>query len=192
MKKSLLIAAAVAATSAAPAFAQAAPAPTFGDNLTVNLAADVAVRCDARLNGGDGTVLNIDFDTLSSVDTAAQVTRPGSSVTYICNDVDGFTRTISSANGGFMTLNGAPTTSGNRRIRYTVQHGGGSGLTQAEVQLTAPVSANFGPMLNGQTGSLTFRANGVSQLDPSGSGTQVTTVFAGDYSDVMTIAIAAR
>ena len=190
MKKILLVAAAVAATSATPAFAQAVP--TFGDNLTVNLAADVAVRCDARLNGGDGTVLNIDFDTLSSIDTSAQVTRPGGSVTYICNDADGFTRTISSANAGFMTLNGTPTTSANRRIRYTVQHGGGSGLAFAETQLTAPVVTNFGAMLNGQTGGLTLRANGVSQLDASGSGTQVTTVFAGDYSDVMTIAIAAR
>lgn len=190
MKKILLVAAAVAATSATPAFAQAVP--TFGDTLTVNLAADVALRCDARLNGGDGTVLNIDFDTLSTTDTAAQVTRPGGSVTYICNDVDGFTRTITSANSGWMTLNGAPTTAANRRIRYTVQHGGGSGLAFAETQLTAPISGNFGAFLGGQTGSLTFRANGVSQLDPSGSGTQVTTVFAGDYSDVLTIEIAAR
>jgi hypothetical protein len=190
MKKILSVAAVLAGLSATPAFAQAVP--TFGDNLTVNLAADVAARCDARLNGGDGTVLNIDFDTLSSTDTAAQVTRAGGSVTYICNDPDGFTRTITSANGGFLTLNGAATTANNRRIRYTVQHGGGSGLGFAETQLTAPVAANFGAMLSGQTGGLTFRANGVSQLDPSGSGTQVTTVFAGDYSDVVTIAIAAR
>jgi hypothetical protein len=106
--------------------------------------------------------------------------------------VDGFSRTITSANSGYMTLNGAATTSANRRIRYTVQHGGGSGLAFAETQLTAPRTDNFGAMLNGHTGSLTFRANGVSQLDASGSGTQVTTVFAGDYSDVLTIAIAAR
>lgn len=182
------LAAFAALAAANGASAQAA----FGNNLTVNLAADVAARCDARLNGATGTALAIDFDTLSSTDTGAQVTRAGGSVTYICNDVDGFTRTISSANGGFLTLDGAPTTAANRRIRYTVQHGGGSGLSFAEQQITAPVANNFGAFLSGQTGGLTFRANGVSQLDPSGSGTQVTTVFAGDYSDVLTIAIAAR
>lgn len=190
MKKLLSVAAVAVALTAAPAWAQAVP--TFGNTLTVNLAADVAARCDARLNGGDGTNLNIDFDTLSATDTAAQVTRAGGSITYICNDEQGFTRTITSANAGFLTLGGTPTTSANRRIRYTVQHGGGSGLSFAETQLTAPISTNFGAMLSGQTGGLTLRANGVSQLDPSGSGTQVTTVFAGDYSDVMTIAIAAR
>jgi hypothetical protein len=191
MKKILAAAVALAALTAASA-ASAQAVPTFGPNLTVNLAADVAVRCDARLNAGDGTALSIDFDTLSSTDTAAQVTRAGGSVTYICNDVDGFTRTISSANGGFLTFGGAATTSANRRIRYTVASGGGSGLTFAEAQLTTPVVSNHGAFLNGQTGGLTVRANGVSQLDASGSGSQVTSVFAGDYSDVMTIAIAAR
>lgn len=191
MKKILLVAAAAAAMSASPAFAQSAPAPTFGDSLTVNLAADVAARCDARLNGGDGTVLNIDFETLSSTATTAQVTKPGASITYICNDADGFTRTFTSANGGFLTLGGTPTTDAARRIRWTLQHGGGP-INFAETQLTAPLARTHGAFLEGVTGSLTFRADGVSKLDNSGSGTQVTTVFAGDYSDVMTIAIAAR
>lgn len=190
MKKLLIATVAAVATLAAASTASAAS--TFGTSLTINLAADVAARCDARLNSADGTVLAIDFDTLSSTDTAAQVTRSGGSVTYICNDVDGFTRTITSANDGYMTLGGTATAASNRRIRYTVQSGGGSGLSFVETQLTAPITGNFGAMLNGQTGGLTFRANGVSQLDPSGSGSQVTTVFAGDYSDVVTIAIAAR
>lgn len=190
MKKLLSVAAVAVALTAAPAWAQAVP--TFGETLTVNLAADVALRCNGRLNGGDGTVLNIDFDTLSATDSAAQVTRPGGSMTYICNDPDGATRTFTSANGGFLTLGGTSTTSAQRRIRYTVQSSGGSGLTLAETQLTAPAVQNLASALNGQTGSLTFRANGVSTLDASGSGTQVTTVFAGDYSDVLTIAIAAR
>jgi hypothetical protein len=190
MRKLLFIVAGAAAASATPAFAQ--KVPTFDGTVTINLAADVGAACAARLNSSEGTVLTLDFDTLSTVDTAAQVTRPGGSATYVCNDPDGFTRTISSANSGFLTLNGAPTTSPNRRIRYTLQHGGGSGLSLSETQLTAPIVTNLGSFLTSQTGSLTFRANGVAQLDPGGSGEQVSTVFAGDYSDVVTITIAAR
>ncbi len=191
MKKILACAAALAALTAASA--ASAQAPTFSDTLRVNLAADVAVRCDARLDAGNGTALSIDFDTLSSTDSQAQVTRENGTVSYICNDVDGFSRTISSANGGYLTFNGVATTAANRRIRYTVEGGGaGLGLAFAQVQLTAPLVTNHGAILNSQLHLLTFRANGVSQLDPGGSGSQVTTVFAGDYSDVMTIAIAAR
>lgn len=190
MKTKIL--AGVAALAALAAANGASAQAAFGNNLTVNLAADVAVRCDARLNSGTGTALAIDFDTLSSTATTATVERSGGSITYICNDVDGYTRTITSANSGYLTLNGAATTSNQRRIAYTLQHGGGGPNNFAATQLTAPRVDNFGPQLSGITGGLTFRANGVSQSDPSGSGTQVTTVFAGDYSDVLTIAIAAR
>lgn len=130
----LLPAAGLAALAPTGAAAQTA---TYGTSLTINAEADVAARCDARLNSATGTVLAIDFGTLSDTAPAAQVTAGAGSATYICNDRDGFTRTITSANGGWLTLGGTPTTDANRRIRYTMQHGGGAGLGFAETQLTA-------------------------------------------------------
>lgn len=187
MKKILAAAAALAVLTAASA---ASAQSVYGTNLTVNLSADVALRCDARLNSATGTILDIDFGTLSSVDTAATVSMGAGSMSYICNDADGFTRTISSANSGYLTLDGASTTANNRRIAYTMSHGGGSGLAFADTQLTAPLATNLGAMLGAQTGSVTFKANGV--MTGGGTSAQSTSVFAGDYSDVVTIAIAAR
>lgn len=187
--KKILFAGAVtfaALTAATGASAQS----TYGTLLTVNLEADVALRCDARLNSATGTVLNIDFGTVSAIDNTQTVDRSAGSASYICNDIDGFTRTITSANGGFMTLNGAATTAANRRIAYTMEHGGGSGLAFAATPLTAPIVTNLGAMLGVQTGSVTFRATGVGTN--IGQSSQSTSVFAGDYSDVVTIAIAAR
>lgn len=185
----LLPAAGLAVLAPTSAAAQAA---TYGTSLTINAEADVAARCDARLNSASGTVLAIDFGTLSDTAPAAQVTAGAGSATYICNDRDGFTRTIASANGGWLTLGGTATADPNRRIRYTMQHGGGAGLGFAETQLTTPIvnTYNGGVVPQGTTGSVTFRANGVGTN--IGTPTQSTTVFAGDYSDVVTIAIAAR
>lgn len=180
---------------AGAASAQTAPA-AFGTNLTINLSGQVETRCNARLNAGSGTTQAIDFGQLAQTLETAQVTPGGQgSVTYICNDPDGFTRTVTSASGGWLVLDGnnANATDQARRIRYTMQHGGGSGLDFAERQLTAPVTSQFNgstAFLSGQTGGLTLRANGVAYTNTDGN--QVTRVFAGNYTDVVTIAVAAR
>lgn len=195
--KSFLKAAVAAVPFLLPAAAMAVLTPTsasaqsvFGTNLTVNLEADVAGRCNASLDGATGTVLNIDFGTLSGTATTATVDRTAGNANYICNDADGFTRTITSANAGFMTLDGVATTAANRRIAYTLEHGGASGINFTATQLTTPIITNLSPMLDVTSGAVTLRANGVGTN--IGASNQGTTVFAGDYSDVVTIAIAAR
>ena len=192
MKRIAVIAAAVAAASAAPAFAQAVP-PAPSGNLTYNLTAQVAEVCGAYNFQGD--VINIDFGQLAMVLPTARVTPAGQgSITYRCNVPAGFTRTITSQNNGFLTRNGVATTDNLRRIRYTFQSGGGSGLSVAETQLTAPVVTDLngsGSFLAGQTGGVTFRANGVMGAI-GGNESPGTTVFAGNYSDTVTVTIMPR
>lgn len=187
MKKYLVSAAVMAVFGASSAFAQAVPA--FGDNLTVSLSADVAAVCGAQLNAGDGLNLDIDFGDLTSVASTAQVQVGGGSITYVCNVPAGFQRSFSSDNGGFLYRDGTAGGSSNQ-IPWTLQHGGGSGLGFAEIQLTSARNDSRGgsaAFTAGQTGGLTFRANGVQVTGASGILT--TNVFAGDYSDVMRITI---
>ncbi|MEQ1811008.1 MAG: hypothetical protein ABL889_13835 [Terricaulis sp.] len=110
-------------------------------------------------------------ETLSTLDGTSYSLG---SVTYKCNLSGGFTRTISSGNGG--TLNGP----GSGTIPYTLAHGGGSGLGFSHTQLTSPKVTALGgsaAFVAGQTGS-------VSAAATAGSG-----LFAGAYDDVVTIAV---
>ena len=165
--------------------------PAAANTLTYNVQADVGSVCGVYKF--DGPTVTVDFDTLSATPTSTQVTEAAGSATYRCNSTAGFTRTVSSANGGYLTLNGATTTDNLRRIPFTMSHGGGSGLGFAATQLTAPITSNFGgsaAFLAGQTGSVNFQTNGV-QAAVGGNDAPGTTVFAGDYSDVVTITVTA-
>lgn len=187
MKKFLVSAAAMVVFGAGSAFAQSVPA--FGPSVTVSLEAEVGAVCGVQLNAGDGLNLEIDFGALTTVSSADQVQIPGGSATYVCNVPTGFTRTISSQNNGFLYRTG---TGGgaNNQIPWTMQHGGGSGLSFAALQLTTPRVNNYGGgFLNGQTGGLTFRASGVAVPSAANASITTTNVFAGDYTDVVTITI---
>jgi len=190
MKKILMVAAAAAAAalSAVPASAQ-----TAGTNLTINLNAQVGSVCGAYRAGGQ--VVAINFGELASVATTATVTPASQgSVTYRCNSPVGFTRTISSANGGFLSRNNAPNPTAENHIPFFFAHGGGSGLGIPSQQLTAAVITNLNAssaFLAGQTGGLTFSINGV-QAAVGGNDAPGTTVFAGTYQDTVTIAITAN
>lgn len=190
MKKYLVSAAVMAVFGASSAFAQA-PA-NFGSSLEFELNAVVDPICGARLNASSaGPELELDFGNLTQLPSTDQETRGGGSLTYVCNVASGFTRTISSQNGGFLTLDGAATTANNRRIPFTMEHGGGSGLGFAANDLSSPVVNSYATdaFRAGQTGGVTFRVNGVRV--PVGTSTSLftTTVFAGDYSDIVTVAI---
>lgn len=114
--------------------------------------------------------------------------------TYRCNSVNGFSRTITSQNNGFLTLGGQPTNDAARRIRFNMAHTGASGLSFSAQQLTAPVSNTFAgstAFLAGETGEVSFQAFGV-QGDVGGNGSPGTTVYAGDYSDTVTITVTAN
>ncbi|MGY6532772.1 hypothetical protein [Glycocaulis sp.] len=195
MKKFLVSAAAVAVFGASSAFAQAVP--VFGDDLTVTLSAEVGEVCGARLNAGDGLNLDVDFGELTNTPAADQVAVGGGSITYVCNVLAGFTREFSSDNDGYLVLDGVSTTNAQRRIAWTVAGSGAQGNQGlAETQLTSPVVQSRGNggglWRNGQTSGLTFRADGVAVPSAASSGITTTTVFAGDYSDVMRISIRAN
>lgn len=176
MKKIALIAAGIAAFAAVPASAQ---------SLTYNLNAQVAPTCGVYSTSGP--VIAVDFGDLSATPTASTVNVAAGDATYRCNSANGFSRTITSQNNGYLTLDGLATADTARRIPFSMAHTGNSGLSFAAQQLTTPVSANFGgtaAFLAGETGNVSFQAFGV--LGASGP-----EVFAGNYRDTVTITVTA-
>ncbi|MEM9781721.1 MAG: hypothetical protein AAF899_04515 [Pseudomonadota bacterium] len=186
MVRRLSMAAFVMAVTTAGAAAQ---------DLTYNLTAEVEPVCGAFSSAADADgAQDKDFGVLSDIDTSTQVTATGGggSITYVCNAPGGFTRTISSQNNGFLFREGT-VGGGEDQIAYTVQHGGGSGLSFAERQLTAPEVSIFSgapAFVEGQTGSITFRTFGVRETTTNDA--VATTVRAGTYTDVVTVAITAN
>jgi len=167
--------------------------PALADNtLAFNLDGDVSEICGVY--NFRGTALDIGFGDLATVETSVEVVRdqPGTN-SYVCNAPGGFTRQITSANNG--SLNRAGTQGGaNNSIAYTISHQGVGGrgafankaLTSAQTD-TFPGDPSY---LAGQSGRLTVRLNGVLQSAVGTvNGANRTTVFAGDYTDVITIAL---
>ena len=183
MKKIALLAAGIAAVSAVPASAQ---------TLTYNLNAQVQATCGVY--NAAGSTIPVDFGQLANVATSATVDVAAGEATYRCNSVNGFSRTITSQNNGFLTLDGATTTDNTRRIRFNMAHTGNSGLGFAAQQLTSPVIGTFSgstAFLAGETGNVSFQAFGV-QGATGGNGSPGTTVFAGNYRDTVTITVTAN
>ncbi len=183
MKKIALIVAGFTALSAVPASAQ---------TLTYNLNAQVAPVCGVY--NSTGTAIDVDFGELASVASDATVDVAAGSATYRCNSTNGFTRTITSQNNGFLTLDGTATTDNTRRIPFTMAHGGGNGFGFSAQQLSTPLNNPFNAssaFLNGQTGGVSFQAFGV-QTAPGGNDAVGTTVFAGNYQDTVTITVTAN
>jgi spore coat protein U-like protein len=183
LRKSLILTASIAACAAAPLGAQ---------NLTYQMNAQVAPVCGVYSSAG--TVINVDFGSLFSVDPATTVNAGAGSATYRCNGLNGFTRTIASQNNGWLTLDGNATTDNARRIRFNMTHGGGSGIGFPARQLTAPVTGSFpgnAAFLSGQTGGVSFQAFGV-RGPLAANGVPGTTVLAGNYRDTVTITVTAN
>lgn len=183
MKKIALIAAGVAALAAVPASAQ---------SLTYNLNAQVAPSCGVY--NASGSTIPVDFGQLAAVATSSTVDVAAGEATYRCNSANGFSRTITSANNGFLTLDGQPTTEAARRIRFNMAHTGASGLSFSAQQLTSPLSNTFAgstAFLAGETGNVSFQAFGV-QGAAGGNGAPGTTVYAGNYRDTVTITVTAN
>ncbi len=111
------------------------------------------------------------------IDLTTSAEQTLGSFTYQCNSAAGFTRTISSASGGFLV-------NGSQQIPYNVASGGGSGLGFAATQLTAPIVTSLGgstAFIAGQTGSFRVSVSG------STAG-----LFAGTYADDVTLAVTAN
>jgi spore coat protein U-like protein len=183
MKKIALLAAGIAAVAAVPASAQ---------SLTYNLNAQVAPSCGVY--NAAGSTIPVDFGELANVSTSSTVDVAAGEATYRCNSVNGFSRTITSQNNGFLTLDGNTTTDNARRIRFNMAHTGNAGLAFSAQQLTSPIAASFAgstAFLAGETGNVSFQAFGV-QGATGGNGSPGTTVYAGNYRDTVTITVTAN
>lgn len=174
------------------AIATFAGTPGAAQSLTYDITAQVAPMCGVY--SSTGTVIDVSFGLLATVASNATVNSAAGSATYRCNSAAGFTRTIASQNNGWLTLDGNATTDNSRRIRFTMTHGGGSGLSFPARQLTAPFargySGNSG-WLSGQTGGVSFQAFGV-RAAPATGGAPGTTVLSGSYRDTVTITLTAN
>ena len=166
-------------------------APALADNsITYSLDGDVGSICGVYRHNGTAFVTNVpvNFNELSA--TSANVAASGGSATYRCNSAAGFTRNISSANNGVLRRDGSAGGALNE-IAYRMSHGGGSGLSFTAQQLTASKITNLGgspAFLAGQTGSVNFEVTGV-QAPAGGNQAPGTTVYAGNYTDTVTIAV---
>lgn len=191
MKKLLLGAAAVLALGA-PGIASA---QSVDPSVSFNLEGSVAEICGVAWSNGF-TVFDVDFGELSTTPAGTTITiDPQGSIAYVCNVADGFTRTITSANGGKLRRDGSAGGSGNE-IPYLIELTGGSGVNTAGYvsvsSLTSPQNFNGSAAFrNGQNSNVSFQVNGV-QTGPGPQGSFSTSVFAGDYTDTLTIAVTAN
>lgn len=181
MKKFLIAIAALTTVAATPAFAQS--------SVTYDLNASVASICGIT---GESTNIAVSFGTLATTPSSTELRVGGSTPAYRCNSPVGFTRTISSVNNGKLVRVGSNGDAANS-IPFTMDHGGYSGLAFTAASLlvnkvdTINASADI---LYGQTGSVFFNVKGVatSNTERSAPGT---TVYAGTYSDTVTISVTA-
>jgi len=152
--------------AAAAAVALSAGAAQAQSSGSIGLSGTQAAACQARWNGANNPLPNLNlFST----------TNQGlSSWSVQCNRP--YTRTISSANNGFLV---GP---GGTQIDYEFGIGGG-GLTNTGGlrDLNTPFVQNLGQPSGTQTGSVTAR---IKDVVTSGS------IPAGDYTDVVTISVA--
>jgi hypothetical protein len=166
--------------------------PALADNaLQYNLTATVGAVCGVY---AASPTIAVSFGDLAAVPTTTVVSPGATSASYRCNSPNGFTRAISSANNGKL-VRGGSNGDVNNSIAFRMVHGGGSGLAFTATQLTAPLATNLGAspaFAAGQTGSVRFELNGVADNTTNNNSALGTTVFAGTYTDTVTIAVTAN
>lgn len=170
-----------------------APGVVMAQTATYALNAQVGPVCGAYNDAGQ--TVTIDFGALANTPPDQFVWRAAGDITYRCNVLAGFTRTVTSQNGGWLTLGGQTTSESARRILFTMQHWGADGFNYT--QLTAPRvsthrdTAGNRRFLNGENARVWFRAYGV-QGTATGGAPAGTQVFAGEYRDTVTLTITAN
>jgi spore coat protein U-like protein len=173
--------------------AMSASGVAVAQTLTYALDAQVGQVCGAH--NDEGQTVAVDFGALANTPPDQFIWRAAGDITYRCNVLAGFTRTVASQNGGFLTLGGQPTSESARRVLFTMQHWGADGFNYT--QLAAPRvsthrdTAGNPRFLNGENARVWFRAYGV-QGTATGSAPAGTQVFAGDYRDTVTLTITAN
>jgi hypothetical protein len=163
--KKLILAAVASTVIAAPAFAQ--------NSADVVIQGTVPLSCTVVANP---SIVNPELIDLSNTSTDQSL----GSLTYACNNAGGFTRTVSSANAGVLKRAGGG--AGENTIAYQASHTGGSGIDMPLSSLSSnhvESMAGSTAFVNGQTGSVKVRVGNASGP-----------LFAGNYGDTITIAIA--
>lgn len=196
MKKIFATTLAAAVMVAAPALAQEPGAPV-GNTLTYTLDAEVGVVCGVYGNGSQ--TLALDFGDLANLSSTTDVTR-SANVAYRCNTTTGFTRTVSSANGGNLVRQGSDTL-GSNQISYRFQELRNSPLHPAELDIRSRTLGSAatsqhngsGQYLTGVSTTQSFTVSGLARTGSASlNGAPGTTVFAGDYADTVTVSVTAR
>jgi hypothetical protein len=190
-----LLAAAAAAATAIAGVASAQTAPVYNPSVTVNLAGNVPSICGVRFNLSANNSETLTFANLASTPAASQLSQ-SIGVSALCNSANGYNVSYASTNGGYLVLGGTATTDNSRRIRWTLQGSNpGRGGFGDEAQLTSVQTRQSGAFLTSASTNMTIRVNGVQVQDagnPGNPAATTTNVFAGDYSDVLTVSVAAR
>jgi hypothetical protein len=192
----MISAAAIAvALVATPVLAQTNVSPS--NNLKFTLDAEVGTICGVY--SAQGQTIPLDFGDLAEMTSTQEATRTAELI-YTCNALGGFSRTITSDNNGRLVRVGSTGGSGNE-MTYRFGHSGttANGLTVGNRGLPAafnPVTSNHSnsttTFLAGVRETATFQVSG-SLRSHGGQGIAPTTsLFAGDYSDTVTIAVTAR
>lgn len=183
---------AAAALVAAPALAQNV---SRGNTLTYGLDADVGAVCGVYSTSGQ--TVAVAFGDLAELTSTQSVVRDAEAV-YRCNTTTGFSREIKSLNNGVLVRQGSDGL-GSDRISYRFSHGGTNNLAVSSgrpLPLSTPVTsdhAGSGAFLTGVVAPLSFQISGVfNNRGGYANGAPGTTVFAGDYTDTVTITVNAK
>lgn len=191
MKKFIAAAVAASAFIASPALAQNV---SSGNTLTFNLDADVGVVCGIYSTTGTSVPVALgDLANLTSTESASF----SSEAVYRCNSAAGFTRTVTSANNGTLARAGNDVTSANAiSYRYSQTPTGLSpdrNLIDRSQPLSRAVTATHAgsqAFLTGAVAMIGFEVSGVyNRRGGFANGAPGTTVFAGDYTDTVTISV---
>ena len=161
------------------------------DRLDIGMKAVVTQICGAFSESSANIV--VDFGDLADVSEGQSlpVRTVAADVAYICNEPNGFIRTVSSANAGRLVRIGSAGGAGNE-IPYQIGGTGGD-LTFALRQLDTPAVSNaVSPaFLMGAAGPLQLQISGV-RASAVQNGVAATSVFAGSYVDTLTISVTAN
>jgi len=174
----------LAAAAGAVAMSLSAVGAAKADNqITFNLLGTVGTVCGVF--GDTPNNVNVGFGDLGTALTTDWIVAPSENVHYICNGAAGFDRDITSDNSGVLVHQGG---SGNTVV-YEMTHSNAAavtGLGFGYTQLTSAMNDNFdsSDFSSMVDETVTFRARGVVNV---ASGQPV--VAAGDYADVVTVAI---
>lgn len=184
---------AAAALVGAPAFAADLAPAAAGSGLTFALDADVSVICGVYST--TGTTIAVPFGDLAARRQNDRATFDAQ-VVYRCNTVGGFSRMVSSANGGNLVRQGDGATTANRIAYRFGEISADRTLVTRDGPLGSSVKSDHAgsqAFLTGVRSTMNFNVPGVMNDFGNVAGEAPgTTVFAGDYADTVTVSITAK